>query len=379
MKTFIKCLFMSFALTGFLLTACSSSDDDEPAIGAGSSEDVYFDGEKISLEAFVGKIEILSQKTPEHPVEVTLSEAGSLESRIAGKDIDALTISGPVNLADMAFIRDYAKSHYLIMLDLENARFDNNAIPDYALSVIEADKSGYQQVALPIFHVRLPKGIKSLGAYSFASVLLCNIELPASLTSMGEDCFAYNYLSSGDIVIPDGVKEIPARAFGRGNFGHYHIGNPEGVGKIVIPASVTKIGYEAFGSIKAKKIILGENVREILDGAFMNNTEVESIVIPKTVKQLFPACLGGLKNLKTIYCLSQNPPEAGPVAADDVADCLLNANAFSGGHADMGPEYSGTPTSVVVYVPVGSAEKYRQAKGWNRFTNFIETSDMPAI
>lgn len=36
-----------------------------------------------------------------------------------------------------------------------------------------------------------------------------------------------------------------------------------------------------------------------------------------------------------------------------------------------------TPNDIPVYVPVGSAEKYRKAWGWNYFTNFIETDDFP--
>lgn len=36
-----------------------------------------------------------------------------------------------------------------------------------------------------------------------------------------------------------------------------------------------------------------------------------------------------------------------------------------------------TPNDIPVYVPVGSAEKYRKAWGWDYFTNFIETDDFP--
>ena len=38
---------------------------------------------------------------------------------------------------------------------------------------------------------------------------------------------------------------------------------------------------------------------------------------------------------------------------------------------------SSTPNDIPVYVPVGSAEKYRKAWGWDYFTNFIETDDFP--
>ena len=39
--------------------------------------------------------------------------------------------------------------------------------------------------------------------------------------------------------------------------------------------------------------------------------------------------------------------------------------------------YLRTPNDIPIYVPVGTAEKYRNAWGWDYFTNFIETDDFP--
>ena len=36
-----------------------------------------------------------------------------------------------------------------------------------------------------------------------------------------------------------------------------------------------------------------------------------------------------------------------------------------------------TPSDIPVYVPIGSGEKYREAFGWNYFTNIIETDKFP--
>ncbi len=37
-----------------------------------------------------------------------------------------------------------------------------------------------------------------------------------------------------------------------------------------------------------------------------------------------------------------------------------------------------TPQNTPVYVPVGSADLYRNAWGWSYFTNFIETDEFPS-
>ena len=51
--------------------------------------------------------------------------------------------------------------------------------------------------------------------------------------------------------------------------------------------------------------------------------------------------------------------------------CKVNMNSGAT------PFYPGTPNDIPVYVPTGTAEKYRNAKGWDYFTNFIETDDFP--
>ena len=42
-----------------------------------------------------------------------------------------------------------------------------------------------------------------------------------------------------------------------------------------------------------------------------------------------------------------------------------------------GPFGGSTPSDIPVYVPIGSGEKYREAFGWNYFTNIIETDKFP--
>ena len=46
-----------------------------------------------------------------------------------------------------------------------------------------------------------------------------------------------------------------------------------------------------------------------------------------------------------------------------------------GGHETF---HGFTPNDIPVYVPIGSGEKYRQAFGWNYFTNIIETDQLPS-
>ena len=40
--------------------------------------------------------------------------------------------------------------------------------------------------------------------------------------------------------------------------------------------------------------------------------------------------------------------------------------------------FEGTPSDIPVYVPIGSADLYRNAQGWSYFSNFIETDNFPS-
>ena len=75
------------------------------------------------------------------------------------------------------------------------------------------------------------------------------------------------------------------------------------------------------------------------------------------------------KNVKSIYCAAKIPPVC--------IDSELNPGSTPFG--DYGDDFvNRTPKETLVYVPIGSAELYRNAWGWNYFTNFIETDNFPS-
>ena len=75
-----------------------------------------------------------------------------------------------------------------------------------------------------------------------------------------------------------------------------------------------------------------------------------------------------IPELKRIYCIATEPPVC--------EESTLNPGDTPFGDYDPVHNLS-TPNYIPVYVPVGTAEKYRKAWGWDRFTNFIETDDFP--
>ena len=88
---------------------------------------------------------------------------------------------------------------------------------------------------------------------------------------------------------------------------------------------------------------------------------IDSIVFPTSLEYLGGGSCANWKYIKKIYSLATIPP----YCAEDMDNPC------------DGPFHGYTPNDVPLYVPIGSGEKYRQAFGWNYFTNIIETDKFP--
>ena len=87
------------------------------------------------------------------------------------------------------------------------------------------------------------------------------------------------------------LKEIGSVAF-----------NNTAIEMITIPKTVRKIGDSIFSECKnIKKVTLNEGLKEIGDQAFVNSS-IESITIPSTVEKIGNAAFAACQNLKAIDC-----------------------------------------------------------------------------
>ena len=198
--------------------------------------------------------------------------------------------------------------------------------------------------------MNFPEGLDSIGYLSMHGTRLTEVVLPKTIRTIGYKTFASNFKLK-KVVLPEGLTEIPDNL----------CSSCIELEKIVIPESVIKINTEAFSACLKLKTNLPPKLKWIGSDAF-SSSGLDSIVFPATMEYIGKEAFQDLTKLKKIYSMSPIPPV-----------CYYNTMVNFGD----GPFGGSTPSDIPVYVPIGSGEKYREAFGWNYFTNIIETDKFP--
>lgn len=206
-----------------------------------------------------------------------------------------------------------------------------------------------------ISSINFPEGLEKIGDAAFSGCRLEEAYLPNSCQDLGIFAFHLN-LKLKEMHLPDGIERIP------NNLADACIS----LCHVNIPSSVKSIGKEAFqncGLLNDVDLPLG--LERIEKDAFQSCNTFSQLVFPATLNFLGEECCTYLTGLKRIYCMASEPPVC------EVSKLNIGYTPFGGYDSPS------TPNDIPVYVPVGAAEKYRKAWGWDYFTNFIETDDFP--
>ena len=102
-------------------------------------------------------------------------------------------------------------------------------------------------------------------------------------------------------------------------------------------------------------------ITKIGENAFEDNTVLKQVSIPETVESIGDRAFAGCTNLSSIYVYAPKPIHL--ISG-------VKARTRAGGSLSV---FEGVDTKTcVVYVPAGSADKYRMAAGWEDFLNIVE-------
>jgi len=228
--------------------------------------------------------------------------------------------------------------------------------------------------------VVLPSTMKTIGNGSFFSCKITKVNLPEGLKEIGDAAFYACRLK--EIHIPNSCLDLTGSSHVQLNLGLEKIHLPEGITTIPslfacycrdlkevnIPASVKVIKNSAFEYCKPLRFLcLPEGLERIEGDAFYYVSSLEEVVFPSTLKSLGDNAFDYCRNLKRVYCAATIPPtcEDNPINPGDTPFGSYNDNELQASR------------DIPLYVPIGSAELYRNIRGWDFFRNIIETDEFP--
>ena len=139
--------------------------------------------------------------------------------------------------------------------------------------------------------IEIPNSVTTIGDYAFVYCSsLTSIQIPNSVTSIGD--YVFYYCSSlTSIQIPNSVTSI----------GDYTFSNCSSLTSVIIGNSVTSIGDYAFSNCSSlTSVIIGNSVTSIGYGAFVYCSSLTSIQIPNSVTSIGEWALGYCSSLTSI-------------------------------------------------------------------------------
>ena len=181
--------------------------------------------------------------------------------------------------------------------------------------------------------IKFDTDLTVIGDNAFTSCKkLTSIILPGSITEIGYLAFANTGLTS--ITLPSSITKIKTTAFD----------HCESLTSITLPSSLTIIESTVFGNCKSlTSIKLPSSITNIYNYAFVNCENLKSITLPSHLQSIDATAFQGCTGLESITVLSSTCPTLSPWSY------FYNVNNF-----------------IPVYVP--DVEAYN---GWGGFTNLI--------
>lgn len=204
--------------------------------------------------------------------------------------------------------------------------------------------------------IDIPDGVRTIGHAAFRRAYrLETVAIPNSCTQIGTEAFsgcrALTYLQLPDhlSVIPDALASHCPKLM-----------------TVDLPASLKGIKPGAFRHCPALRSVLLPNTLEYIAIRAFEYTGIDYMVIPEATRGVAQGFISHCTNLKAIYCTSTTPPIAGeePYNDNDRQNTPISSIRWT-------PFYDVNNT-LPVYVPKGSIDTYRNAWGWNHFTNYRE-------
>lgn len=313
---------------------------------------------------------------------LTTSEGGQAANNSRHKY--SLAITGPINMDDIAALWRASLDSELTVLDLSNAEIEGNEIPAGAFwnedEQLDTDCRHIKHIKLR--RIVLPKNTKRIGAGAFANAVhLEEVIFPDGLESIGDSAF-YN-CSLRDVILPasctkleDGYQFADNRELRRAYLPEGIETLPPGIfskcinlREIAIPSTVKHISAYALNECRALgQLTLPPHLETISERSLFALDYLKELSFPASLRLIDISACCYLTELQNIYCEAPEPPLCKNIDDDS-------------SHTPFGQRWSNchykTWENATLYVPIGTADAYKKAPGWEYFRFIYETDNFP--
>lgn len=221
----------------------------------------------------------------------------------------------------------------------------NVTLPSTITSIDESALAGCRSVK----EIKLHEGVEKIGNDAFSFTSLSSIEIPASVTFLGE-AFVSRIPGLKKITVTEGNTccKFVNDALYNADMTLFYMVLP-GNNKIEIAETVTRIGNHAIESTELETLVIPDNVREIGIQAIIDNQKLKTVVIGSGVEETGIMALDENQSLEAIYLRRETPAE-------------IQEDLFEDEYYDK----------VTLYVPTGTKEAYAIAPYWGKFKTIEE-------
>ena len=245
--------------------------------------------------------------------------------------------------SDMLMTADKKRLIHLFYAEDEDKTL-NVTLPSTITAIDE-----YALACRSVKEIKLHEGVEKIGQYAFSFALLSSIEIPASVTFLGE-AFVSWIPGLKKITVAEGNTccKFVNDALYNADMTLFYMVLP-GNNKIEIAETVTRIGNHAIESTELETLVIPDNVREIGIQAIIDNPKLKTVVIGSGVEEIGIMALDENKSLEAIYLRRETPAE-------------IQEDLFEDEYYDK----------VTLYVPTGTKEAYAIAPYWGKFKTIEE-------
>ena len=158
----------------------------------------------------------------------------------------------------------------------------------------------------------------------------------ANVQVINDRCF-YNCQFSGELIVPEGVTNMPELCF--------FCTTPGKLSSVVLPSTLKVIGFGAFRAQKRlANIYFPEGLISIKDQAFSECSSLSNLVFPSTLQTIQQGAFEGCVNINSIVSSSKEPP-------------AVSSDSFNGVPKD----------NFTLEVPANAINRYATDPVWGQF------------